>query len=209
MKQNRKTYYESLYELAGALNLARSPEDVINATVKAVAKAMGAKGCSIMLLTPEGKVLLHAEYGLSDWFIGRVPVSAGKSMSLDGKPVAVLDVRTDNRIRYQQMHRLEGINSALSTPLKLREEEVGVMRVYTAEPRSFSHAAIAFANAAANFVAIALENARFYETLRKDYETLREELLQERAELGDEWMTEEDVTPPEEATAPVGGIIGP
>jgi len=54
-----------------------------------VAKAMWAKGCSLMLLSPDKKVLLHiVAYGLSDWYVRKGPVSADKSISeaLEGKP---------------------------------------------------------------------------------------------------------------------------
>jgi len=201
MKQREKTYYQSLYQLATILNSARSPEDIVHSIVEGVAKAMGAKGCSLMLLTPDKKVLLHtAAYGLSDWFVRKGPVSADKSMSetLRGKPVAVLDAPTDDRVEYQKQVKQEGIASILSIPVKLREEVVGVMRVYTSKPRRFTDADISFATAAANFGAIALESAHFYEILQKDYDMLRQDIRQRRAEMGYEWMTEPPVVPAEE-----------
>jgi signal transduction protein with GAF and PtsI domain len=210
MKQREKTYYQSLYQLATILNSARSPEDIVRSIVEGVAKAMGAKACSLMLLTPDEKVLLHtAAYGLSDWFVRKGPVSADKSMSetLKGKPVTVLDATTDDRVEYRKQVKQEGIASILSIPVKLREETVGVMRVYTSEPRRFTDADISFATAAANFGAIALESAQFYETLQKDYDTLRQDIRQRRAEVGYERMIEPPVLPPEEQgpVAPPGG----
>ena len=210
MKQREKTYYQDLYQLATILNSARSPEDIVRSIVEGVAKAMGAKGCSLMLLTPDKKVLLRtASYGLSDWYVRKGPVSADKSMSetLKGKPVAVLDAATDDRVEYRKQVAQEGIASILSVPVNLREETVGVMRVYTSEPRRFTDADISFATAAANFGAIALESAHFYETLQTDYDTLRQEIRQRRAEVGYESMTEPPVVPPEEPgpVAPPGG----
>jgi len=194
-------YYEELYELAAILNSARSSDDILHSIVEGVAKAMGAKGCSLMLLTPDKQVLLHtAAYGLSDWFVRKGPVSADKSMSesLKGKPVAVLDATTDDRVEYQKQVKREGIASILSVPVKLREEIVGVMRVYTSKPRRFTGAEISFATAAANFGAIALESAHFYEALRTDYDRLREDMRRRRAELGHEWVAEPDVVPTQE-----------
>ena len=201
MKQSETTYYQSLYQLVTILNSARSPDDILHSIVEGVAKAMGAKACSLMLLTPDEKVLLHtAAYGLSDWFVRKGPVSADKSMSetLKGKPVTVLDATTDDRVEYQKQVKLEGIASILSIPVKLRGEVVGVMRVYTSEPRRFTDADISFATAAADFGAIALESARFYETLQKDYDTLRQEIRQRSANIGYEGMAEPPVIPPEE-----------
>jgi len=50
--------------------------------------------------------------------------------------------------------------------------------------RRFTDADISFATAVANFGAIALESAHFYETLQKDYDTLRQDIRQRRAEIG-------------------------
>ena len=163
-----------------------------------------------MLHTPDKKVLVHtAAHGLSDWFVRKGPVSADKSMSetLRGKPVAVLDAPTDDRVEYQKQIKQEGIASILSIPVKLREEVVGVMRIYTSEPHRFTEADISFATAVANFGAIALESAHFYETLQTDYDTLRQDIRQRRAEIGYEWMTEPSVIPAEEPgpVVPPGG----
>ena len=210
MKQTEKTYYESLYQLSTILNSARSPDDILHSLVEGVAKAMGAKACSLLLLTPNEKVLVRiTSYGLSDWYNRKGPVSVDRSMSeaLKGEPVAVLDGTTDYRVEYQKQIKREGIASILGVPVKLREEVVGVMRVYTSERRRFTDADISFATAAANFGAIALESARFYETLQKNYDTLRQEIRRQAADVGYEGMAEPSVIPAEEqgSVAPPGG----
>jgi GAF domain-containing protein len=194
-------YYQELYEVAAVLNSARDPGAVLHAIVALVAKAVGAKACSLMLLTPDKKVLLHtAAYGLSDWYVRKGPVSADKSISesLEGKPIAVLDATKDERIQYRQQAKKEGVVSILSVPTMLREEIIGVIRVYTAEPRQFSSDDIYFVGAVAHLGAIALENARLYEAVQKDYETFRQDMLEWRAALSQEWTVEKSVIPPEE-----------
>jgi len=201
METRKETYYQSLYELAAVLNSARAPEAVLQSIVEGVAKAMGAKGCSLMLLSPDRKVLLHTvAYGLSDWYVRKGPVSADKSISeaLKGKAVAILDATKDDRIQYREQAKKEGIVSILSVPMMLREENIGVIRVYTAEPCHFTMDDIYFVGAVANLGAIALENARLYEAVQKDYETFRQDMLEWRAALGHEWMVGETVTPSEE-----------
>jgi GAF domain-containing protein len=194
-------YYQELYEVAAVLNSARDPEPVLHAIVALVAKAVGAKACSLMLLTPDKKMLLHtAAYGLSDWYVRKGPVSADKSISesLKGKPIAVLDVTKDERIQYRQQAKKEGVVSILSVPTMLREEIIGVIRVYTGEPRQFSADDIYFVGAVAHLGAIALENARLYEAVQKDYETFRRDMLEWRAALSQEWTVEKSVIPLEE-----------
>jgi GAF domain-containing protein len=80
----------------------------------------------------------------------------------------------------------------------LREEIIGVIRVYTAEPRQFSSDDIYFVGAVAHLGAIALENARLYEAVQKDYETFRRDMLEWRAALSQEWTVEKSVIPLEE-----------
>jgi GAF domain-containing protein len=205
-----KTYFHSLYQLAGTLNAARSPEDILRSIVEGVAKAMDAKGSSLLLLTPDKQALLRiAAHGLSSWYVRLGPVLTDKSMSeaLEGKTVAVLDATTDDRIQFRKQVEKEGIVSILSVPVKLREEVIGVMRVYSSEPRQFTDADGYFAGAAANFGAIALESARFYQTLQQNYDNFRQELLHWRADLGYEWTAEESVMPLKEAgpQMPPGG----
>jgi GAF domain-containing protein len=154
-----------------------------------------------MLFTPDRKLLLHtAAYGLSDWYVRKGPVATDTSISeaLEGKPIAVLDATEDERIQYREQAKREGIASILSVPMMLREEIIGVMRVYTDEPHHFTHDEIFFVNAAANLGAIALENAWLYESVEKDYEALRRDMLEWRAVLGHEWMSGESVIPPQE-----------
>ena len=201
MERNKEHYYTSLYELAAMLNSARAPDSILQSVVKGVAKAMEAKGCSMMLLSPDKKVLLHTvAHGLSDWYVRKGPVSADKSISeaLNGKAVAILDATKDDRIQYQEQTKREGISSILSVPMMLREETIGVIRVYTSESYHFTMDDMYFVGAVANLGAIALENARLYEATQKDYETFRQDMLEWRAALGHEWMVGEAVTPSEE-----------
>ena len=80
----------------------------------------------------------------------------------------------------------------------LRDEVIGVMRIYTAETYHFTDVDTYFVGAAANLGAIAMENARLYDSVKKDYEGLRLDLAEWRAALGYEWISGETVLPSEE-----------
>ena len=210
MKKGEKDYYGRLYEVASILNSERNPRALLNSIVESVAKAAGAKACSLMLLAPEREVLLHTvAYGLSDWYLRKGPVTVGRVISdvLEGRPVAVLDATIDERVLYREQAKKEGIASILSVPVRLRGEVIGVLRVYTAKPYRFTKDDINFVETVANLAAVALENLRAYDIIHKDYETFRREMLQWRAELGDEWMMGDLIKPPEEQAIkmPPGG----
>jgi GAF domain-containing protein len=210
MAKKGRDYYESIYEVVSVLNSERDHRTLLHTVVESVAKAIGAKACSLMLLTPDREVLLHTvAYGLSDWYLRKGPVRVGKLLSdtLEGKPIAVLDAATDDRVLYREQAKKEGIASILSVPMRLRGEVIGLLRVYTAKPYRFTKDDINFVETIANLAAIALEKLRAYDIIQKDYETFRRDMLQWRAELGDEWIMGELVTLPEEPVIkiPPGG----
>jgi len=201
MTKQRRDYYGSVYQIASILNSARDPRALLHSIVESVAKAIEAKACSLMLLTIEKDVLLHTvAYGLSDWYLRKGPVTVTESISdvLQGKPVAVLDATTDERVLYREQAKKEGIASMLSVPMRLRGEVIGVLRVYAAKPYRFTKDDIHFVETIANLGAVALENLRAYDMLQKDYETFRRDMLQWSATLGHEWMMGETVKPPQE-----------
>jgi transcriptional regulator with GAF, ATPase, and Fis domain len=145
--------------------------------------------------------LLHiVAYGLSDWYLRKGPVTVTKIISdvLKGRPVAVLDATTDERVVYREQAKKEGIASILSVPMKLKGEVIGVLRVYTAKPYRFTKNDIHFVETIANLGGVALENLRAYDMIQKDYETFRRDILEWSAALGHEWTMGEVVKPSEE-----------
>ncbi len=141
MVKRIEIYYQGLYEAAAVLNSSREIRDILHSIVENVAKTVMAKGCSLMLLSRNKRVLSHvASYGLSEGYRTKGPVLADKSLAeaLAGKVVNVLHAPEDDRIQYPEEARKEGIASILSVPMMLRNEIVGVIRVYTAEPQQFT-----------------------------------------------------------------------
>lgn len=171
--------YRTLYAIAKRLTSSLAPEEVLNTIVESIAKAVGAKGCSLMLLTPDKKQLIHTiSYGLSESYLRKGPVRSDAVISevLRGNPVAIRDTSQDQRIQYKEQAIREGIASMLSVPLMPDGEVVGVMRVYTSEQRQFSPAEIEFLGSVANLGAIALGKARMHEALGRDLEVRSIEL---------------------------------
>lgn len=205
-----RDYYESLYETISLLNSQKEPRTLLNAVVKSIAEATNSKACSLMLLTPNKEVLLHTvAYGLSDWYLRKGPVNISKAISevLEGRPVSVPDVATDERVLYREQAQQEGIASMLSVPVKLRGDVIGVLRVYSSNPREYTEEGIRFVETTGNLAALALERTGTYEMIQQDYEAFREDMRQWQAELGNEGLMGDLITPPEEPAIkmPPGG----
>jgi len=186
VKSKTVNQFKALYEIAKEINSSLAVEQVLNAMVESTTKVMGSKGCSIMLLTPDRKQLTHTvAYGLSDWYLKKGPVQADAAIleALQGNPILVFDVATDQRVQYREQAIKEGIASILSVPIHLRDEVIGVLRLYTSEPRQFSSEEIDFLGAIANLGAVALEKAESHQTLVKDFQQCLIDVEQSNKEL--------------------------
>lgn len=179
MKTKEKAFFESFRDIVKAVHSSLDVQTVLQATVDRVTEVMGLKGCAIRLLHPKMRTLeLSASCGLSDKYIKKGSVAADKSIAeaMKGKTVIISDVRTDPRAQYPQEAAAEGIASMVSIPLSVKGSVIGVMRLYTNEPRDFDKAELNFAEALAEIGAIAIENARLYESMKKDYQSVMEDI---------------------------------
>ena len=187
MDAKEDRYYRGLYQVALAINSSLDPQEVMRAVAESAATTLGAKGASIMLLSPDRKELYHsAAHGLSDWYVrkGSLRVDESMAASLEGRSVDVVDVATDPRIQYRPQAVREGIASMLSVPMRLRGEVIGLIRLYSATTREFSHDEVEFLEAVASLGAVALENARRYAEVKADYEGVRQDMLEWYATWG-------------------------
>jgi signal transduction protein with GAF and PtsI domain len=179
MKTRKKLYFDSFREVVKAVHSTLDIKKVLNMLVKKVTKVMAEKGCAIRLIDPNKRTLeLVSSYGLSEKYIGKGSVDADRSISeaMKGKTVCIYNVRKDPRVQYQKEAIEEGIYSIVSVPFIIKRRVIGVLRLYTKKPRTFSKAEISFIEALAEMGAIAIENARMYEGIRKDYENVMSDL---------------------------------
>jgi GAF domain-containing protein len=180
-------YYRALYDVAVSVNSSLKPQEVMSSIAESAARALEAKGASIMLLSPDHTELYHsAAHGLSDRYVrkGRLTVDGSMKESLAGRSVTIGDVANDPRVQYRPQAVDEGIASMLSVPVRLRGEVIGLIRLYSSTPREFEGSEIRFLEAVANIGAVALENARRFSEVRADYEGLQQDLLEWYATWG-------------------------
>lgn len=204
MRSRPLDYYKALYQIATDVDSGTSTKDVLNGIVRSTAKSIGLKGCSLMLLSKDRKRLVHTvAYGLSSSYIrkGSVKIDPITDEALKGNPIIVYDATTDPRIQYKAQAKEEGIASILSMPMVLREEVIGILRVYTSEPRDFTTEDIEFLNLVAALGAISLRKAREYESQEQYYEKRLQEKI---AQLE---QSQEDLAKVEEAKDKVLAFI--
>lgn len=177
--QKKKQIREQFEEITAAIRQTLNLREVLNLVVTGVVKLLNLKGCAVSLLDRKKDYFrVCAAYGLSDKYLKKGPIAADKRLSkiLSGKPESVLDVTTAPQIQYLWEAKEEGIASIFSVPLKLKEEVIGMLRIYTAEPREFSQDEIDLLSGFAEQVSIALDNAQSFEDVRERYESLKDDL---------------------------------
>lgn len=179
MEALENRYFVALHEAAKAINSTLNINEVLSKIVRATALATKAKACSVMLLDVDRKYLVHqATYGLSEQYMHKGIIMADRSLAdtLKGEPVAVTDVANDSRLQYPEEAIKEGIASMLCVPLTARDIIIGVIRIYTSQKQEFSADTVKLLCAIADLSAIAIDNARMHDSLRKAYEVCRSEL---------------------------------
>lgn len=172
--RSHRDYYTALYQAALTISSSLELDQVLQSVVTSITEAMQVKACGLRLLDPNtGQLRLSAVYGLSGGYLAKGPVdvvhSAIDSEALRGSPIFIPDARIDPRFQYQNAAKEEGIVSVLCVPLEVHGEAIGVMRVYTNEPTTFHEDDIQFLSVLASLAALAIENARLYESIKSSY----------------------------------------
>ncbi|GAB4258502.1 MAG: hypothetical protein Kow0092_06160 [Deferrisomatales bacterium] len=166
MDQRATEYFRIFFEASHAILSTDSLKDVLKLLVKRTVRALGAKAGSLRLLDEEtGRLELVASHLLSLKYRTKGPLTADRSIPevLEGKVVVILNAAEDPRVQYPEAVRREGIHTILSVPVVARQKVIGVMRVYTGEPREFTPEEIEFVSALAEVGGLAIANARIRE----------------------------------------------
>ena len=185
-----------LHEVGRSLVATLDIEEVLRAGVRNLARIVDAPIALLALATPDGTALEYrAVWGGPREVIGlRPPLdqpgSLGALAFARREPLLVEDALSDPRIRQEQRAIFQG-RAYLVLPLLVRDHYIGsAVIIENRHPRRFSGPEVDRATAVANQLAVAVENARLYDDLRRSYEQLaqaqRQLIEQERlAALGE------------------------
>lgn len=178
--------HQSLYRIAAALNDSTDLEPMLRRVLEATVREMWLKAAAIRLLEPQQQVLrLVASHGLSETYLSKGDVHAAESALdqrvLRGEAVVLSDVERESGLEYPQEMLREGIRSLLVVPIRMKDDRVlGLVRVYSAHSRQFGTVATAYLTSIADLVAVAIERAELYRTLKTSYDDLKLDLAEWR-----------------------------
>ncbi len=164
----------AIFEIDKAITSAIELETVLQQIVQMSIGLFDAKISSLMLYDEESQELvIAAAHGLSEEYIKKGNIKYGESIAgrviKEGRPIAVYDLASDPRHIYADYVKKEGLCSLLSVPLSLKDRIIGVLNIYTDEPHMFTTHEINLFTSLASQAAIAIENARLFESLEEIY----------------------------------------
>jgi len=160
---NASEYFRLFFETAQAILSARDLQSTLDSLVQSTVGALQIKAGSLRLIDEQSNNLEQvATFGLSESYLNKGPLNADQSIPevLAGTPVYIKDAFRDSRIQYPQEMRAEGLNTILSVPVIAGGKVIGVLRLYSTEPRDFSKEDIEFVSALAEMGGLAIVNAR-------------------------------------------------
>jgi len=170
---------EALFVISAEISSTLQLEEVLQRVVAHACRLIEARVSSLLLLDKEtGTLRPAATHGASDEYLAQPDREIGASLTGEviktGLPLYIADVREETRYRFSDLARREGLCTLLSVPLRSKADVIGVLNVYTGEPRYLDENDVRLLTLLASQSAIAIENA----TLHRDEVEARERLRQ-------------------------------
>lgn len=161
----------ALHEIGQLVNSTLEMNEVLSLIAEHAARLLNGHASTIRLLDRTGTTLeLGGAFGLSAAYVQkgavRVENSRVDAEALAGGVIQVFEVAADPRFQYPGEAQREGLRSVVTGPMRARNRTLGVIRVYTREPRVFTEQEETLLLNLANLGAVAIENARAYGELQ-------------------------------------------
>ena len=178
--------FDNLVKVSRSVTSEHYLDEILNLIVVVTAEMLNSKICSIMLLDEDGKELvIKATQSLSYEYKKKPNLKVDSSISGDviktKKPIAIYDVRKENRYRFRNLAVKENLTSMLSVPMVVKDRAIGIVNVYTKQPHRFSQEEIDVLQIVANQAAVAVENTKLMEEALKARQALETRKIVERA----------------------------
>jgi PAS domain S-box-containing protein len=165
----------ALYEFTDLVHRAGSLEDIYQAALDAIAKALDCERASLLLFDDSGSMQFVAWRGLSDQYRnavkGHSPWQAG---ARDSHPIPITDVEAEKfPAALSSALRAERIRSLAFIPLRSGETLVGKFMTYYEAPHRFTPQEMDLALALARQIGFGVERKRAEQALQESEERYR------------------------------------
>ena len=162
-------YFRTFCSISKAFGSTLSKDKLLDLIVSSAIETMDAKAACLFLADEEKNLFEPvAQKGLSDNYLHAHPYDAKKIVDaiLKGGYLHIKDATTDPRVEHHDVKKAEGIASILDVPVMVRDKAIGVLALYTGEPREFNTDEIDFLTALAEQGGMAVEHARLLDRIQ-------------------------------------------
>ena len=165
----KNDYFKSICNVTRAFATKIGKEELLELIVQSAIDTMNAKAACLFLMDAEKDVSVPvAQQGLSGDYLHAGRKSAREAVVdvTERGYLAIRDAIADPRSENHAIKMAEGIASILSVPVKVQDRVIGVLTVYTAEPRDFSEDEVDFLTALAESGGMIIELGRLITQLK-------------------------------------------
>jgi two-component system, NtrC family, sensor kinase len=171
-----EVFYHTFRDISKSVHSSTKVDEVLSLVVKRITEVLQAKGALIRILNLKTHEMeLFAAYGLSDRYLSKGRVTS-ETIITDlcnlNQVILIRDFLNDSRIQYPREVMKEGFRMALDIPLKLKENIVGIIRVFFDQTKVFSLGELDFLAAIGEQAALAIDKARIIEAQESRYNHL-------------------------------------
>jgi len=176
---------ELLYDVSRSLHGLIELNELLPVVVSKAKQLLDAEGCSVVLLDETGRELYFPFISPESTAVAnrlrqlRMPADKGIAGAVvqSGESLLVADTRRDRRF-YAAVDQQTGgdTRSIICAPLRTQHGIIGVIECVNKRSGGFVQNDLTFLEALSGSIAVAIENARLYETLKRSEARLRDEV---------------------------------
>jgi len=137
-----ESYFKVFRDIMRSVHSSSTLKEVLDVVVCKSTGVLNARGALLRVLNEEsGLFEVGAACGFGEHYLSKGPVRTEKLIPEPGglhKVHIISDIWNNPRIEYKQEKWDEGIRMMVDVPLAIKEEMVGLIRIYLSEKREFS-----------------------------------------------------------------------
>jgi Nif-specific regulatory protein len=174
-----------LYDVSRSLHRLMEIGDLLPFVVEKTKELLNSDGCSVILLDETGRELYFPWVSPENSEVAerlrrlRMPADKGIAGAVlqSGESLLVPDVHADARFYSEADQQTGGATrSIVCAPLRTQRGIIGVIECINKREGEFTQGDLTFLEALAGSIAVAIENARLYQTLKLSEARLRDEV---------------------------------
>ena len=162
-----ENYFYVFRDIIRSMHSSTSLKEVLNVVVTKSAEVLNAKGALLRIFNQETNLFeVCAACGLGERYLSKGPVTTEKILSTSSelhKVLIITDIWNAPRIEYPQQKWDEGIRMMLDVPLAVKDQMLGLIRIYLTQERTFSKDELDFVITVAEQCACIVERVQLAE----------------------------------------------